>query len=340
MGEYELAAGMPSSTLSMLGLSSGSILGNLEMSHDGMARYLDRTPAVLTWDDITKWVMEEPKDTEPASADDAAAVKSAGILGGVLSSAATKFKSILPSRQPKVRKTILHGMSGIAEPGSMIALMGPSGSGKTTLLNVLAGRTTLNFTGSVCINGVPLSKSMKRSIAYVMQDDIFFDHLSVIDQLMFTASLRLDPAMPPDARSAHVSLVMDRLMLSHIRDTAISDISGGERKRVNIANEILSNTSLILLDEPTSGLDSTAAGTLIATLKAFARDGKRTIVMSIHQPSSHVFMAFDKVLLMGKGHMVYAGAPDKVVGYFGAMGYECPQYYNPSDFISALGKGV
>ena len=241
-----------------------------------------------------------------------------------------------PFRKKKVTlKQILFGASGCVRPGEIMALMGPSGSGKTTLLNVLGGRTTMRLSGEVTLNGERLVKSMKRRIAYVMQQDIFFDHLTVREQLTFTALLRFPRKMTRQQKTIQVQSIIDALGMSKCADSPIWLISGGERKRVNIGTELLTNPTLLLLDEPTSGLDSTTSVQLMKTLRLLALRGK-TIVTSIHQPSSQVFQAFDKLLLLADGKMIYSGPPRQVNPYFAQLGYRSPPDTNPADFIMDL----
>mmetsp|Transcript_4848 Transcript_4848/g.7924 ORF Transcript_4848/g.7924 Transcript_4848/m.7924 type:complete len:723 (+) Transcript_4848:75-2243(+) len=236
-------------------------------------------------------------------------------------------------------KQILFNIGGTAKPGEMIALMGPSGSGKTTLLNVLGGRALSNLKGEVQINSVKYKKSMRRTIAYVLQEDIFYTNLTVKQQLYFTSHLRLPDALSKEEKASAVEHVIKTLRIERCQDTKIMLISGGEKKRTNIGTELLTNPSILLLDEPTSGLDSTAANSLVLTLRKLAED-RMTILTSIHQPSSKVFYAFDKLILMADGCMVYYGAPDKCLSYLnsGARGltYAPPADYNPADFLMDL----
>ena len=143
------------------------------------------------------------------------------------------------------QKTILKSVSGYAAPGEVMACMGPSGSGKTSLLNVLSGRAT-HQGGTLAVNGVRLQGThmMKRwmaRVAYVKQQDIFFGHLTVRDQLMYTSRLRMRPPSEVDS-------VIQALRLQKVADSAILAVSGGERKRVNIGTELLTNPSVLLLD--------------------------------------------------------------------------------------------
>jgi ABC-type multidrug transport system ATPase subunit len=210
------------------------------------------------------------------------------------------------SLAPPSHKIILNQVSGQAKPGEILALMGPSGSGKTSLLDILSSRSVyqegqIYLNSSVITNAPSKIKALKRKIAYIKQQDIFFDHLTVKDQLMYTAFLRLGDDFTKEEKQQEVNKVIQLLRLKKCQDTPIRLVSGGERKRVNIGTELLTNPSIIMLDEPTSGLDSTSAVALIQLLVSLAHDHGKTVVTSIHQPSSAVFHKFDKVLFLVDG---------------------------------------
>ncbi|MEQ2174466.1 ATP-binding cassette sub- G member 8, partial [Goodea atripinnis] len=111
----------------------------------------------------------------------------------------------------------------------------------------------------------------------------------------------------------------------------VRGVSGGERRRVSIAVQLLWNPGILILDEPTSGLDSFTAHNLVITLSRLAK-GNRLILLSVHQPRSDIFQLFDLVVLLSSGSAVYFGAAQDMVLYFTALGYPCPRYCNPSDF--------
>lgn len=154
-------------------------------------------------------------------------------------------------------KTILHSVSGYAAPGQVLACMGPSGSGKTSLMNVLSGRSIFQH-GSLSINDVELAtkrdmkKFLQPQVAYVKQSDVFFNHLTVRDQLTYTALLRLPANISLADKHKEVDSILQQLRLGKVADSPIQMVSGGERKRVNIGSELLTNPKLVLLDEPTS----------------------------------------------------------------------------------------
>jgi ABC-type multidrug transport system ATPase subunit/branched-subunit amino acid transport protein len=232
-------------------------------------------------------------------------------------------------------KQILFNVTGSAQPGEMVALMGPSGSGKTTLLNVLGGRGRANLEGEVYLNQEPFKKSLRRTIAYVLQEDIFYVELTVRQQLTMTSHLRLPSTLTNEEKSRAVAHVIKTLRIEKCADTAILLVSGGERKRCNIGTELLTNPSILLLDEPTSGLDSTAAHSLIETMRSLAVE-RMTLISSIHQPSSKIFYSFDKLVLLADGRIVYNGSPQKCMHHLSTLKFVPDADYNPADYLMDL----
>ncbi|XP_074567110.1 ABC transporter G family member 9 [Curcuma longa] len=245
----------------------------------------------------------------------------------------------------KNEREILKGISGTVAPGEMLAMLGPSGSGKTTLLTVLGGRILHSrISGNVAYNGLPFSNAVKRNIGFVTQDDVLHPHLTVAETLVYTALLRLPSELPREAKVMRAEAVLARVGLAACRDgivgsTLVRGVSGGERKRVSIAQEMLVDPSLLMLDEPTSGLDSTIAGMIVSTLWELAGAGK-TVVMTIHQPSSRLFYMFHKILLLSDGNPIYFGKGSEAMGYFARIGYAPTLAMNPADFLLDLANGV
>ncbi|KAA8527088.1 hypothetical protein F0562_008683 [Nyssa sinensis] len=240
-------------------------------------------------------------------------------------------------------KQILKGITGSIGPVETLALMGPSGSGKTTLLKIIGGRLHENVKGTITYNGIPYNPALKRRIGFVTQDDVLFPQLTVEETLVFAAFLRLPSSMSPRQKYERVEMIVKELGLERCRHTRvgggfIKGISGGERKRTSIGHEILVDPSLLLLDEPTSGLDSTSANRLLQILQGVAKAG-RTIITTIHQPSSRMFHMFDKVLLIAEGYPVYYGKAREAIQYFSSLRFIPEIAMNPAEFLLDLATG-
>ncbi|KHN71601.1 ABC transporter ATP-binding protein/permease wht-1 [Toxocara canis] len=252
------------------------------------------------------------------------------------------------------RKTILYEVSGFASPGELLAIMGGSGSGKTVLLNALTGHNqkNVNVTGVVTVNGEELqSVDMRRVSAYVQQADMFIGTLTVKEQLHFSvppirgsqndllkAELRMDRSVSKEVRKQRVQQVIKDLGLGKCENTLIGvpnrlkGISCGECKRLAFACEILTDPSILFCDEPTSGLDSFMAAQVVSCLKDMAKQ-KKTVVVTIHQPSTQVFLMFDNLCLMAMGQIAYFGPVEKVCDFWKEIGLECPPTFNPADHV-------
>ncbi|KDP39319.1 hypothetical protein JCGZ_01076 [Jatropha curcas] len=254
----------------------------------------------------------------------------------------SKVSSQLSLEQDNYKK-ILKGITGSIGPGEILALMGPSGSGKTTLLKIIGGRLTDNVEGRITYNEIPYNASVKRRIGFVTQDDVLFPQLTVEETLVYSAFLRLPGNMSPQQKYARVEIIIKELGLERCRQTRvgggfIKGISGGERKRTSIGYEILVDPSLLLLDEPTSGLDSTSANRLLEVLQGLAKGG-RTIITTIHQPSSRMFHMFDKLLLISEGYPVYYGKARDCMDYFSSLRFIPEIAMNPAEFLLDLATG-
>ncbi|GAA0172791.1 hypothetical protein Leryth_009618 [Lithospermum erythrorhizon] len=256
--------------------------------------------------------------------------------GGVAYLAWEELTVVLPNSGDGPTKKLLHGISGYAEPGRIMAIMGPSGSGKSTLLDSLAGRLSSNvvMTGNVLLNGQKARLSYG-VVAYVTQEDVLLGTLTVRETIAYSAHLRLPTSMSKEEVDGVIEGTILEMGLQDCADRLIGTwhlrgISGGEKKRVSIALEILIRPRLLFLDEPTSGLDSASAFFVIQALKSVARDG-RTVISSIHQPSSEVFALFDDLYLLSGGQSVYFGEAKMAVKFFAEAGFPCPSRRNPSD---------
>ncbi|XP_060939115.1 broad substrate specificity ATP-binding cassette transporter ABCG2b [Limanda limanda] len=242
-------------------------------------------------------------------------------------------------------KYILKDVSGIMRPG-MNAIMGATGSGKTSLLDLIAGRKDPAGLrqGSILVDGKPVTSELRLTSAYVVQDDILMGTLSVKENLLFSANLRLDPKHHSTIdKYSKVNTIIQDLGLTDCANTKIGTefirgVSGGERKRCSIGMELITSPSLLFLDEPTTGLDSNTANCIITLLHKLSRGGK-TVIFSIHQPRFSIFRQFDHLSLMHKGEVVYAGAADQALDYFTDLGYQIESFNNPADFFMDVTNG-
>lgn len=245
-----------------------------------------------------------------------------------------------------VHKQILNDVSGVLRPGELTAIMGPSGSGKTTLLSLIGGHTRSGtFSGSRLLNGqaVPAKEyiAWMRRQGYVEQKDVHLETLTVWETLSYAAMLRLPETMSPTQKLRRAAKTLEEVDLtaaanSLIGGTTVPGISGGQRRRLSIALELLRLPQVLLLDEPTSGLDSASSLRLIQRLNEVARSGKRTLATTIHQPRADIFELFDRLILLGDGRVVYSGRALDAMAFFSAIPDVCisPRHYeNPGDFI-------
>lgn len=236
--------------------------------------------------------------------------------------------------------TILKNIYGLVEPGQCLAIMGGSGAGKTTLLDVLAGKNKSgSVEGMVYVNGQIFSRSnYKKIVGFVDQEDHLIPTLTVYETVLNSALLRLPRSMPYSAKVARVIEVLKELRILNIKDRVIGSdfkrgISGGEKRRVSIACELVTSPCILFLDEPTSGLDAYNARNVVDTLVKLAKNQSRTIVFTIHQPRSNIVSLFDKLLLLSEGDLVYSGDMIKSNDYFRRNGYTCPTGYNIADYL-------
>ncbi|CAF0768796.1 unnamed protein product [Didymodactylos carnosus] len=244
-----------------------------------------------------------------------------------------KISSLL-GKEIKEDKVLLKGVNGIVSPGHMCAIMGASGAGKTTLMNILTHRRPgkLLIESDVRINGQKMRRDISGLSGYVQQDELFIGSLSVREHLRFHSMLRLGKEFTLDERNRRVDEVIKFVENTTIGVPGIvKGLSGGEKRRLTVATEVLSDPPLLLCDEPTSGLDSSMAFILIQAMRKLADQGK-TIVCTIHQPSSEIFYLFDTLYLLAEGRVAYFGSLEKAPAFFRSLNLEIPSNYNPADF--------
>ena len=214
----------------------------------------------------------------------------------------------------------LHNFSFNLESGQLVAIMGGSGVGKSTLLGIMNGNIRPDE-GTITVNGYPLDAPEARQlIGFVPQDDLLIEELSVYQNLLFTARLCFARLSDQEIK-ARVENVLKELDLEGIKDLEVGSpirktISGGQRKRLNIALELIREPAILYLDEPTSGLSSSDSEKVIMLLKEQTHRGK-LVVVNIHQPSSEIYKLFDRLWLLDRGgYPIYDGNPIEAIIYF------------------------
>ncbi|XP_039305436.1 ATP-binding cassette sub-family G member 1 isoform X2 [Solenopsis invicta] len=234
---------------------------------------------------------------------------------------------------------ILKGLSGQFKSGNLTAILGPSGAGKSTLLNILAGYRCTEMGGSISINGqIRDMNEFKKMSCYIMQEDLTQPNLTVLEAMRFAADLKLGRRKSTSEKHAAIDEILSTLGLSEMRNTITNKLSGGERKRLTIALELVNNPPVIFLDEPTTGLDEFSSSQCIDILQRLARFG-RTVVCSVHTPSARVFQKFDHVYIVANGQCVYRDSASNMVPFLLNIDIECPKHYNPADFIIEISAG-
>ncbi|XP_037881805.1 ATP-binding cassette sub-family G member 1 isoform X1 [Glossina fuscipes] len=240
------------------------------------------------------------------------------------------FYRVKVQRQ-KEKKTVLQGISGTFRAGELTAIMGPSGAGKSTLLNILTGFGVEGVEGSIKF-GSNNSKMRKKS-CYITQSDHFYNFFTVEESMMLAASLKISSkSMNIRDRKLLIESILASLKLRTVKSTRCGRLSGGQKKRLSIALELIHNPAVLFLDEPTTGLDSSTTMDTMQLLQNLANEG-RSIICTIHQPSTHVYEMINQVYVLSQGYCIYQGSPHKTVNFLAAVGLHCPPYHNPADFL-------
>ncbi|KAG0349768.1 hypothetical protein BG005_010705 [Podila minutissima] len=246
-------------------------------------------------------------------------------------------------RNEKREKQLLKDVDVIFPAGELTAILGGSGAGKTTLLNALLHRASsdLKMKGNIYFNDTknPSLRMINGVSAYVRQDDNFLlSHLTVRETLQYAAELKMDHSLTKQQKHGKVEDIIDLLGLRECADVIIGNesvkgCSGGQRRRISIGMQLVTEPACLFLDEPTTGLDALTAKAVVLTLKQIAASG-RTVVCTIHQPRADIWHVFDNVaLLVTGGCAAYSGRADKVVEYFEEAGHIAPAFTNVPDFI-------
>ncbi|CAO1378523.1 unnamed protein product [Diamesa serratosioi] len=239
----------------------------------------------------------------------------------------------------KNKKEILHNVSGTFPSGNLIAIMGPSGAGKSTLLNALSGYKQKNVGGAVYVNGrIRDLNEFKKMTCYIQQDDRLQLLLTVFENMKIAADLKLGNNVSMQEKNNRIENILTALGLYDHQFTITKMLSGGQKKRLSVALELVNNPTVMFLDEPTTGLDSYSCFKMICLLKQLAQQG-RTIICTIHQPSAKIFEKFDLVYVLAYGKCLYQGHSSKLVPFLISADAPCPLYNNPADYAIELASG-
>ena len=243
----------------------------------------------------------------------------------------------------KEAKRILNNVCGTVRPYQFLAIIGASGAGKTTLLNYLSNKmfpADLHASGVTTINGIVREQlDYYKFTAFVQQDDTLFEALTVQEVLEFAAALKC--SADPKIREVKVQEMLSELELTQVKDLRIGggmlgpSLSRGEKKRLSIAVELITNPALVFMDEPTTSMDTFTAEKIISIVNKLTRKG-RTIIATIHQPNTEIYRHMDLLMLLSFGSVFYFGKANTAVEYFTSIGEPCPRNKNPAEFFMTM----
>lgn len=224
-------------------------------------------------------------------------------------------------------------MSGSVKAGTLTAVMGPSGSGKTTLLAAISKRIRGDIEGQVYLDDYPASPNhLKSCSVYVPQADFLLDTLTPLEHLRFLAKLKFGAFIINEVE-AKIFEIFIQLELFSVANTRIGKLSGGQRRKLMLAGELLDDPRILICDEPTSSLDSFSALSVVKSLRQLAgcHDLPRIVLCSIHQPSSELFHIFTHLILVQNKNIVFQGTLEEATIAFTQAGLACPDLYNPAE---------
>lgn len=217
--------------------------------------------------------------------------------------------------------------------GELSVIIGPSGSGKTTLLNILSGLVQNSFSGTLSVDESNY-KIIRNQSAYIMQNQLLHPLLTVREAMSFAIRFKNGPLLLSSVQQK-CDVILKQLGLLSSGDTLTTNLSGGQRKRLSIAVELVSDPAILFLDEPTTGLDSLASSQFVTYLSDLGKAGK-TVICAIHSPSALMFEAFDHVYAIAEGKCIYQGSSKNVVPFLAELDITCPASYNPADFLMEI----
>lgn len=252
------------------------------------------------------------------------------------------FKNLTYSAESKVSftkketKLILKGVSGEFRGNELTAIIGFSGSGKSTLLNCLSGFYQSNISGTITYNeNVISTRKIKEVSSYFMQEQTLHIYLTVNELMNFAINVKLRQKPSHEEKKLIIEELLDKLNITNRLHTLVGDLSGGERKRFQIAIELVGDPKILFLDEPTTNLDIVASTQCIKCLKDITKEG-RTIIITIHQPSAIMLDLFDHIYALSDGCCVFQGSSKNLIRFLDELGLPCPITHNTTDFLMEI----
>ncbi|XP_073947451.1 ATP-binding cassette sub-family G member 1 isoform X2 [Choristoneura fumiferana] len=225
-------------------------------------------------------------------------------------------------------RDVVKGVHGRFRSGQLVAIMGPSGAGKSSLLNAISGYRSVGVTGELLVDGQPRNEQLfQSSSCYITQEDLLQPLLTVREAMDVAVSLKL-----AKGSVAQADEILQELGLLEHQNTKTDLLSGGQKKRLSIALELVNNPPVFFLDEPTSGLDTVTTMQCVKLLRQLARQG-RTVVCTIHQPAASLLELFDQVYVLADGKCIFQGDTAAMIPHLQDVGLPCPRHHNPADFI-------
>ncbi|KAF2971491.1 hypothetical protein GQX73_g2127 [Xylaria multiplex] len=281
------------------------------------------------------------------------AVEVEGLGESYVSTVSSVVSGLLPSfkKDERTKRHILRGITGQVQPGEMLLVLGRPGSGCTSLLKVLANmrQEFASVSGKVCYGNIDHKEARRFRHQIVMntEDDQHFPSLMVSEVMEFAVGTKIakQGLQSTTSKAEHVGnktgSILDSLGISHTMDTAVGDefirgVSGGERKRVSLAEVMATEASVQFWDNSTRGLDASNAFDFAKVLRRVTNDQRKTMIATLYQAGNGIYNQFDKVLVLAEGKQIYYGPTSEAKGYFENLGFQCPSSGNVADFLTSV----
>lgn len=235
---------------------------------------------------------------------------------------------------------IINGLSGSIESGKVTAVMGASGCGKTHFFDLIIGTIESNAktSGSILYNGKPrVWEEWTKKIAFLPQDDVYAPDLTIMESIMH--SLDFDTSKDYKEKEAIANEALKASMIYNKKNAQIKTLSGGERKRAMIAMTLINQPDILILDEPTTGLDSNSALNIVSSLKKYAEENNKIVIVTVHQPGEGLFNLFGDLIFLTKGGLFYMGPVNKIKDFLIQNNIEISDRVSIAEFLFLLHSG-